>query len=398
MRRDLVGATPRIRFARRRVGTSLVMTAPTLRRVSVLASLLAAGAVALALPQPSSAAPAKLIVSPGKGSISARTHALRMRLSVGERTRVTSANFYSQGQLVTVDKRAPFTTVRGSSINLSGSPAGPTRLSFKVVYKIRRPGGRIVSKSVSRRIRVVVFRPPSTDAPLPTAYWRPAFNDDFSSAAVSNTLWKTQRDDWIKNGIPYSNLEGAGYLTSNVSVANGTMNISTSNRAAAGFTQSTGSVNTNKKFAFKYGYLEARILVPRCNGCWPAFWMLPSADHWPPEIDIIEYFNTAKQGIPYSAVHWPMPEADKEDYFSERLMHADTDNYVGQWHTYGVLWSASSVQFYLDGALGPVFSEPSKIPHLPMYPIIQLAVGNGYRPGPGHTMQVDYVRAWVPAN
>ncbi|MGH2959419.1 MAG: glycoside hydrolase family 16 protein, partial [Solirubrobacterales bacterium] len=205
-------------------------------------------------------------------------------------------------------------------------------------------------------------------------------------------------DDWLKNGIPYSDLEGAGYLSSNVTVANGTLNLSTSSRAAAGFNQSTGSVNTNKKFAFQYGYIEARILVPACAGCWPAFWMLPSADHWPPEIDIIEFFDTSKQVIPYSAVHWPVAGAAKEQYFSQRLQTSDADNYIGTWHTYAMLWTRDLVQFYVDGNLGPQFNVPGQIPHLPMYPILQLAVGAGHRPSAGSTMQVDHVRAWQRAD
>jgi hypothetical protein len=30
-----------------------------------------------------------------------------------------------------------------------------------------------------------------------------------------------------------------------------------------------------------------------------------------------------------------------------------------------------------------------------MYPIIQLAIGRGFRPALGSTMQVDYLRAWM---
>lgn len=394
MRPDARLDTRQQRFGRTQAGTFESMLVLPSRPVPMFAWFLAICLLALALPSAGSAAAPKLVVtSPGNGSISAAVHPLKMRLKTDKRSRVRSASFYAQGQLVSTDTRAPFTATRGRTLDLRSFESGPAKLRFKVVYTLR--GGK--TKTKSRQVRVLVFRPPTPEAPLPAAHWRPAFSDDFTSSA-SFANWKTQRDDWIKHGIPYSNLEGAGYLTSNVRIANGTMNISTSSHPAAGFTQSTGSVNTNKRFAFKYGYLEARLLIPRCNGCWPAFWMLPSADHWPPEIDIIEYFNTAKQVIPYSAVHWATNEPDKEDYFSERLMFADTDNYIGTWHTYGVLWSASSVQFYLDGRPGPVFSEPSKIPHLPMYPIIQLAVGNGFRPGPGHTMQVDYVRAWTPAS
>ncbi|MDR1182902.1 MAG: family 16 glycosylhydrolase, partial [Bacteroidales bacterium] len=37
----------------------------------------------------------------------------------------------------------------------------------------------------------------------------------------------------------------------------------------------SGRVNTNGKFSFKYGKIEASIKLPKtANGLWPAFWLL----------------------------------------------------------------------------------------------------------------------------
>jgi hypothetical protein len=343
----------------------------------------------------SAASPRLVIVSPTKSTAVAGQYPIRARLAVGKKSRVRSARFYLEGKLIATDRKAPFTTTKGTTFDTNVLPTGANKLDLKVRYKIRRANGKIVSAARSRGVRVVMFRPPSATLGLSPADWKVGLDDDFTSPAASSAMWKTQRDDWIKHGIPYSNLEGAGYLTSNVRIANGTLNISTSNRSAGGQNQSTGSVNTNKNFSFKYGYMESRMLIPACTGCWPAFWMLPSGDYWPPEIDIIEYFDTAKQVIPYSAVHWRMNEPDKEDYFSERLMPFGPGNFIGTWHTYGVLWTRDTVQFYLDGVPGPQFSVRSQIPHEHMYPIIQLAIGAGHRPALGSTMQVDYVRAWL---
>lgn len=364
---------------------------------SLLALLPLTAALAFVPIHSAQAAPPRLvIVSPTKSATVVGQFPIRAKLDVRGKSRVRSARFYLNDKLITTDRKAPFATKRDTKFDTTPLPAGTNKLRFKVRFKIRRPGGKIVSSTRSRSVTVQKFMPPSDAMPLAASGWKLAFNDDFSAPAVSNATWRTQRDDWIKHGIPYSNLEGAGYLSSNVRVANGTLNLSTSNRPAGGLTQSTGSVNTHKRFAFKYGYLESRMLIPACSGCWPAFWMLPSGDYWPPEIDIIEYFDTSKQVIPYSAVHWRMNEPDKEDYFSERLMLSPSDNYIGTWHTYGVLWTKDTVQFYLDGRAGPQFSVSAQIPHEPMYPIIQLAIGAGHRPLLGSTMQVDYVRAWLP--
>lgn len=357
--------------------------------------LAAVCAIALAAAPGASAKPVKFVVaSPTSGSTVTNALAIRARLDAPRSARVRKARFYVNGNLVALDAKAPFTTAPSSAFGTNPLPAGTNRLELSVTYSSRTAGGALVEKTLSRAVRIEVFRPPTATQSLPAAQWKQTFGDDFTIPSASRARWETQRDDWIKGGIPYSNLEGAGYLSSNVGISGGTMNISTSNKPAAGFRQSTGSVNTHGAFSFRYGYIESRILVPPCDGCWPAFWMLPRADHWPPEIDIIEYFNTAKQTIPYSAVHWPAPTPKKERYFSERLMLTPQDNYIGTWHTYGALWTKDTVQFYIDGFAGPQFSRPSRIPHKAMYPIIQLAVGNGFHPKAGSTLKVDYVRVW----
>lgn len=360
---------------------------------ATLVLLLAALAACLA-PTTASAGSRLVVKSPGNGATIANKLVLRAKLVAARGEKIRSARFFVEDALVAVDRKAPFATSGGTPFDGSALPAGPHDLRVSVTYRVRRPGGQVVRRTTERTVRVEVFRPPTITTLLPSSTWSLKFRDEFTSAGTSRRNWQSQRDDWIKGPVPYSNLEGAGYRPSNVRVENGVMKIATARTPAAGFSQSTGSVNTRGAFWFKYGYIEARILVPRCAGCWPAFWMLPRADHWPPEIDIIEYFNTAKQVIPYSAVHWRANNAQKERYFSERLMLSPQDNYIGTWHTYGALWTRDTVQFYLDGFAGPQFSRPSRIPHKAMYPIIQLAVGRGHKPAPGSTMQVDYVRAW----
>jgi beta-glucanase (GH16 family) len=363
-------------------------------RAALLLPLIAL--IAFAAPQTASAAAPRVVVpAPVAGSIVAGKFPIRAQLTVKRHTRVRVARFYVQGSWIATDRRAPFTLNAGALFDTAALPSGANQLHFKVKYTVRRPGGRFVKKIATRVVSVDVFHPPTAAQPLP-ANWKIGFDDDFSNPATSAANWKTIRDDWIKDGRPYSNLEGAGYSPSNVSVANGSMNLRTSDRGAAGLAQSTGSVNTNTKFAFQYGYLESRIFVPSCSGCWPAFWLLPSSNVWPPEIDIFEFFNTEKDTSAHSSLHWPANTATKEDFRTSLLRINDGDNYVGSWHTYAMLWTANQIQFYIDGLPGPQFSDPSQIPHQPMYPILQLAVQSGHIPAVGSTMQVDYVRAWLP--
>jgi beta-glucanase (GH16 family) len=76
----------------------------------------------------------------------------------------------------------------------------------------------------------------------------------------------------------------------------------------------------------------------------------------------------------------------------------------GDWHTYGVLWTASAYTFYVDGAelwsaSGPISRRPEAI-QLTCEVQDQSWAGNvppgGYGPRAASTtgMQVDWVRVW----
>lgn len=353
-------------------------------------------ALALAVPAAAGASAPKLIVtSPASGQPVAGQFPISAHVRVPKKIQVRAVRFYVEGSLLATDRIKPFRLAKGKTFDASAMPPGSSTLNIAARLSIRRPGNRIVVRWLRRAVSVSYFRPPSATDPLALENWNLAFDDSFDSAATSARNWNTQRDDWIKGGRPYSNLEGAGYLAANAGVANGVLNLKTADSPASGYPISTGSVNSHRRFAFQYGYLEARVLVPSCDGCWPSFWMLASDDHWPPEIDIFEFFDTlAGDRHPWSALHWPSGNAAGEEFANGLLASGDQ---VGGWHTYGVLWSRQQVQYFFDGVAGPQFSDATHAPGEPMYPVLQLAVQAGHHPAAGSTMQVDYVRAWVPA-
>ena len=272
----------------------------------------------------------------------------------------------------------------------------------------------------------------ASSAPSSTMHGYPlAFSDQFDCPTLNDANWNTQRVDRIGGATtdplsnPYNGIEGAAYATSNVSVSDGALSLKLSDTKAPGsasyYTRSTGMVNTKDKFKFKYGYIESRAMVPDCNGCWPAFWIMPDDNSWPPEIDIFEYINFTgyQKKYPHTVFHWAPdgPENDAQSFNGVPYEHVisnppghpemseeryvvrpagDSGDYTNQWHTYGLHWTPTYVEIYLDGQLSGRVDGASKIPQKAMYPIFQMAIGkpeNGV-PAAGNTLKVDYLHVY----
>lgn len=380
---------------------------------------------------------------PGKVAVSAKLNAKRS-------ARIVSAKFYVNGEKVTTDNRYPFKVKRGVMFDTRKLPTSKPTVRLSVVFKIRKSNRKLKKRTLKRNVRIKLFlipdpsvgakgtppapAPPAdpcsaqTPAPAANEHGFPlAFNDDFDGCSLSSTRWSTLRTDKLNgqsgnpSATPYSNLEGAGYSTSNVSVANGELRLTTSNIPAGGRPTSTGSVNTYGKFAFKQGYIETRVRVPRCDGCWPVLFLLPSANQWPPEIDVFEFVQAPGFAQyptrPFGSPHWATdnvrdyPDTPEwtdysidgtQEYLNRYFGDVPTDDlgYTEQWHTYGMLWTAGQLQFYFDGEPGPIVSEidGKRLPKTPVYPILSLQTGNEslfpFTVPPGKTMQVDYLRVF----
>jgi beta-glucanase (GH16 family) len=149
----------------------------------------------------------------------------------------------------------------------------------------------------------------------------------------------------------------------------------------------SGVISSQPSFAQTYGYFEMRAKIPGGAGLWPAFWLLPSDQSWPPEIDVMESVGDASKI--YSTVHSTLRPA----------VEVAATVTPGAYHTYAVSWDAKNIIWYVDGLKIGEQTTPADL-NKPMYMIANLAVGGNW-PGPPDAttkfpavMTIEYIRAY----
>lgn len=181
--------------------------------------------------------------------------------------------------------------------------------------------------------------------------------------------------------------------------------------------------------SYLYGYFEMRCKVPVHKSAFPAFWLWSSCkandtncdDPHYDEIDIFEYswvFTDTSEYKYTSALYL----GDNRVFTAGTYINNDgeTDSLwwegaarvfprisedkpsVDQWNTWGCLWMPDKVEWYLNGELFNSLYDVDKIPHNPMYLIINYAIDNyaldedGVYYDINDTMYIDYIRAYQP--
>lgn len=169
-------------------------------------------------------------------------------------------------------------------------------------------------------------------------------------------------------------------------------------------------------FSFQYGRLEFRALVPEAQGFWPAAWLLGNnivTANWPAcgEQDVLERVNQATDpDWNEASVHGTGFTGGTGLGVKYNFPNGET---AAQWHTYGMIWSPASVEYYIDDPSNIYASfTPASLNGLPgaVWPfdagqsnfiILNLAIGGDW-PGPPDIstpfpseMLVDYVRIYA---
>lgn len=195
--------------------------------------------------------------------------------------------------------------------------------------------------------------------------WADEFETD---GAVNPVNWFHQT--LLPNGSGWFNNESQHYTDriENSYVANGNLHIVAKDETFTdqGVTKEYTSARLNSKFAFTYGRVVVKAILPEGGGTWPAIWMLGKnitenggywADEfgttgWPAcgEIDIMEHWGY-NQNYVSSAMHTPSSSGATENYggiYDENVSQA--------YHIYEMEWSPEEITFSLDGSVYYVYA------------------------------------------
>ena len=155
----------------------------------------------------------------------------------------------------------------------------------------------------------------------------------------------------------------------------------------------SGMISNQAVFAQTYGHFEMVADLPEGKGTWPAFWLLPTDNSWPPELDVLETFGDVPD-----MVHHNLHSTSQGNSHSQDGDWVMTDTLSGK-HAFSVTWTPYTVTFFVDGKQTAQYATPTDM-NKSMYMIANLAMGaQGSWSGaadPNTTAQykIDSITAW----
>lgn len=311
---------------------------------------------------------------------------------------VTSASDWS---VKAVDSWIAAEKKNGTTLNLSTKPNGEPQS--------RTGSVEVLSASQKVVITVVQESAEDHDIVVPEGYSL-VWHDEFNEGTTLSNDWthEVQKSGWV-------NHEFQNYVAGSVDgrrvteLVDGKLNIHC-------FKGSDGKIYSGRVYAkvnsgWKYGYFEARILLPKGKGTWPAFWMMPVGNDWNTnpwpmcgEIDIMEEVGVVPNEVS-SSIH----TQDYNHTKGTQKTHAMTiDRAEGEYHVYALKWTEDAITTYVDGKVQlsvtkqQLGSGHNQWPfHYAFYPILNLAWGGDWGGMNGVdesalpvTMKVDYLRVF----
>ena len=210
------------------------------------------------------------------------------------------------------------------------------------------------------------------------------------------------------------NTEQQCYRSENVSIEDSCLVLTAKKESYGGKNWTSGSISGQTLQSFKYGRFEAKIKFPNVVGAFGAFWML-GANFWKTFVDGGQAIN--------NGVIWPAcgeiditetipgntnkAKANLWKYTGSSMGQGSSSTInIGDWNVYALEWTDEYIAAFVNDTEYKrwTFSDYTESAvqayHLPMYMILNLAVGAaGGTPAESATemkMYVDWVKVYTP--
>jgi beta-glucanase (GH16 family) len=228
--------------------------------------------------------------------------------------------------------------------------------------------------------------PPATvEVEAEVCDWSITFEDDFEGDTLDTSKWDT--------GYKAGDHEAQYYVDDAFDLVDGLLVIRAEEKQIKDREYASGILTTQGIFDQRYGRFEVRAKAPAGKGLWPAFWLLPSKENYPWEIDVFEVLGHKPNSV-YMSHHWP--DEDGDHVFETRSYKGP--DLTQDFHTFEIIWSPDQIIWLVDGVERSRQNE--NIPDDSMFLLLNLAVGGkwpGYpdssTPFPSH-LEVDFVRVY----
>ena len=243
-------------------------------------------------------------------------------------------------------------------------------MTYATMHQVRAGGLGVLAALVGGAAHPGPGAPAQADAP----HWRIVWSDEFDGDALDREKWAPEVSCWGGG-----NDERQCYTdrSANIEVAGGVLRLTgrpeehtgpahPPELAHLGREQKTqnytsGKVRTRGLADWRYGRISARMKLPKGQGAWPAFWMMPAEDvygRWPlsGEIDIMEAVN---QGTPCQtckgaqehrtsgALHFGEAWPDNT-YLMSYSVQEGWPGPSDEWRVYSVEWAEGVIQWFVD--------------------------------------------------
>jgi beta-glucanase (GH16 family) len=219
---------------------------------------------------------------------------------------------------------------------------------------------------------------PSGYAP-PSANVLSGYNEVYSTDFTGTSL----PSGWgLYSGQPGGD-PGALWSNSAVAVSNGLLSINTTEQGGQWVTG--GTCMCSESLTYGAFFVRSRMTGPGPTGV-ELLW--PSNGSWPPEIDFNETYGTTSGTS--ATVHYSASNSQIQHTLSIDMT---------QWHTWGVVWTPTSITYTVDGQVWATVTNASAIPNIPMWLSLQSqtwCASSWACPTAPQTMQVDWVAEYSP--